>query len=94
MIFLSCLLVEHRLIIAHVRLLPLASEKERLLELRRFVADIEIGTTLLADTVFNVIPLVGRLPDDKSRLLAELDDAVARGDESSMSRYRRSIVSL
>lgn len=71
-----------------------ASERERLLELRRFVADIEIGTTLLADTVSNVIPLVGRLPDDKSRLLAELDDAVARGDESSMSRYRRSIVSL
>lgn len=71
-----------------------ASEMERVRELRRFVADLEIETTLLADTVSNAVPLVGRLPDDKSRMLDELDAAVACGDEAALSRYRRGIVSL
>lgn len=71
-----------------------ASEIERVRELRRFVADLEIETTLLADTVSNAVPTVGRLPGDKRRMLAELDGAIARCDEEAMTRYRRSIVSL
>ncbi len=48
----------------------------------------------MGHTVSNTVPLLGRLPEDRARLLRELDDALARFDESDLAAYRRGIVHL
>ncbi len=68
-----------------------APERERLEELRTFIDSLRIQTVLLADTRSNAVPLSGRLPGDRARLLRELDEALAGFDEPSYVAYRRSI---
>ncbi|MDE6445432.1 MAG: radical SAM protein [Alistipes sp.] len=68
-----------------------ASERERLEELRTFIAALTVPATLMAHTVSNTVPLLGRLPEERTRLLRELDDALARCDESDLAAYRRGI---
>lgn len=71
-----------------------ASERERLEELRAFIARLTISTTIMGHTVSNTVPLLGRLPEDRARLLRELDDALARRSEEELADYRRSIAHL
>lgn len=71
-----------------------AGEKERLRELRTFVEELTIPVTLMANTVSNAVPQLGRLPEDRARLLRELDEAAARVPESELAARRRSIVHL
>ncbi len=71
-----------------------AGERERLEELRAFIAALTVPATLMGHTVSNTVPLLGRLPEDRARLLRELDDALARFDESDLAAYRRGIVHL
>ena len=71
-----------------------AGERERLEELRAFIAALTVPATLMGHTVSNTVPLLGRLPEDHARLLSELDDALARFDESDLAAYRRGIVHL
>lgn len=68
-----------------------ASERERLWELRVFLSLLEIPVTIMANTVSNAVPLFGRLPEERSRLLRELDEALCRFDETVLSDYRRRI---
>ncbi|MDE6070119.1 MAG: radical SAM protein [Alistipes sp.] len=68
-----------------------AGERERLEELRTFIAELTIPTTLMGHTVSNAVPLLGRLPEDRARLLGEIDDALARFSEEELAAYRRSI---
>ena len=68
-----------------------ASERERLEELRAFIAALRIPTVLQGDTVSNTVPLFGRLPEDRARLLAELDRACATQSEDTLATYRRQI---
>ena len=42
----------------------------------------------------NAFFLEGKLPDDKARLLSELDDILQRCDENDLRRYRESLPSL
>ncbi len=79
--------------VAAGRFVPMP-ERERLEELRELVAGLEGPLTLLADTVSNPVPLCGRLPEDRARMLAELDAALAATDEATLSEYRRGIVHL
>ena len=58
-----------------------ATEHERLLELRTFISRLHIETTLLGNTVSNTIPFIGMIPNDKIRLLNELDLAIKNIDE-------------
>ena len=71
-----------------------AGERERLEELRAFIARLTIPTTIMGHTVSNTVPLLGHLPEDRARLLRELGDALARFDESDLAAYRRGIVHL
>ena len=57
------------------------SEHARLLELRSFISALNIRTTLLGNTVSNIIPFVGMIPDDKVRILKELDAAILQNSE-------------
>lgn len=79
--------------IAAGRFVPMP-ERERLAELRELVAGLDVPLTLLADTVSNPVPLCGRLPEDRARMLRELDAALVAADETSLSEYRRGIVHL
>ena len=71
-----------------------ASERERLEELRAFIARLTIPTTIMGHTVSNTVPLVGYLPEDQARLLRESDDALACRSEKELADYRRSIAHL
>lgn len=71
-----------------------AGERERLEELRTFVAELKIPTTLMGHTVSNAVPLLGRLPEDRARMLRELDEALARYSEEELADYRRGIEHL
>ena len=68
-----------------------ASERERLEELRTFIAELAVPTTLMGHTVSNTVPLLGRLPEERTRLLREIDDALARFSEKELAAYRRGI---
>ena len=71
-----------------------AGERERLEELREFIYQLDISTTISANTVSNLLPQFGRLPEDRSRLLYEIDNALAALDECTDAEYRRSIEHL
>lgn len=71
-----------------------ASEHERLLELRTFISALNIRATLLGNTVSNTIPFVGMIPDDKVRILKELDAAILQSSEVELKQYRDGIRSL
>ena len=64
-----------------------ATEAERIDELRLFLELLEIPVVIAAHTVSNAVPLFGRLPEDRARLLRELD--AARGVD--FSDFRRQI---
>lgn len=68
-----------------------APERERLEELRTFIAALAIPATLMGHTVSNTVPLLGRLPEDRARMLRELDEALAHSSEAELQAYRRYI---
>jgi hypothetical protein len=59
----------------------LLSPREVLRETRRFIENITCRTTLTSDHYTNYLDLSGKLPEDKERLLAEIDRALS-WDES------------
>jgi len=71
-----------------------AGEKERLEELRTLISGLRIRTTVLANTVSNVVPFTGMLPNDKAMILRMIDEALSSFDEDDMRMYRESIESL
>lgn len=68
-----------------------AGELERLDEVRTLLERLEIATTIAGQTVSNPVPLFGRLPEDRARLLRELDDARTTLHETALAKYRRNI---
>lgn len=68
-----------------------AGEHERLRELRTFLAELQVPCTIMGHTVSNTVPLLGRLPEERGRLLLRLDEALERTDERSLAAYRRGI---
>lgn len=71
-----------------------ASEHERLLELQTFISALNVNTTLLGNTVSNSIPFVGMIPNEKVRILRELDVAIQQNNELELKQYRDGIRSL
>jgi hypothetical protein len=58
--------------------LPTPEEFAR--ELRLFLGRLEVRSTIFrSNHASNYVPLAGRLPKDKARLVAELEDAIQRG---------------
>ena len=71
-----------------------ATEQERLLELRTFIGALRLKTTLLGNTVSNTVPFAGMIPNDKVRILNELDAAIKQIGETELREYRDNITSL
>lgn len=73
-----------------------ASEYERIEELKTLIANIhsDAPTTILANTVSNPVPIVGRLPEDRQTMLAQLQSVLDNVGEDELARYRDSIISL
>jgi radical SAM superfamily enzyme YgiQ (UPF0313 family) len=71
-----------------------ASETEKLYELKSFIKNLDITTTINASTVSNTAPFIAELPKDKEDILEALQGIIERFDEACLSNYRNSIVSL
>jgi radical SAM superfamily enzyme YgiQ (UPF0313 family) len=57
-----------------------ASPREALQEVRLLLEQIEVPLALVSDHITNYLPLFGRLPEDRQKLLAALDHTLAQSD--------------
>lgn len=71
-----------------------AGERERLEELREFLSRLDIPTVISANTVSNLLPQFGHMPDERRRLLFEIECALSSMDDSTAAGCRRSISHL
>ncbi|WP_416996934.1 B12-binding domain-containing radical SAM protein [Alistipes dispar] len=72
------------------RFVPM-SERERLEELRTFLKELTVPVTISANTVSNAVPLFGRLPEDRARMIGRIDEALASLTEADLTGYRQRI---
>ena len=72
------------------RFVPM-SERERLEELRTFLKELTVPVTISANTVSNAVPLFGRLPEDRVRMIGRIDEALASLTEADLTGYRQGI---
>lgn len=72
------------------RFVPM-SERERLEELRTFLKELTVPVTISANTVSNAVPLFGRLPEDRARMIGRIDEALASLTEADLTGYRQGI---
>lgn len=70
------------------------SEHEKYREIRALVEHLDIPTHIALMGASNAFFLEGKLPDDKARLLSELDRILQRYDENDLRRYRENLPSL
>ena len=66
-------------------------EHEKYRELRTLVESLTIPTYFAAMGASNAIQLSGRLPQDKEKLLAALDQILSEVSEEDLRRYRRNL---
>ncbi len=73
-----------------------SSERERLEELKTLIFNLMPDTpvTILANTISNPVPLVGYLPNERAKLVAEIQNILDTVSEDELTRYRSSIRSL
>ena len=69
-------------------------EIEKLYEQKILIETLSIETMLYANTVSNTAPMSGRLPHDKERMLAVLQNAIDTLDEDTLRYYRNGIAHL
>lgn len=69
-------------------------EIERLVEMRTLIDRLNIRVNLLGHHISNTVPVTGALPDDKTAILREFDNAIARFPENELKAYRNSICHL
>lgn len=66
-------------------------ELEKLQEQKTLIENLTIQTTLYANTISNTAPMVGKLPQDKEKMIKLLQYAIDNIDESELKRYRKNI---
>ena len=71
-----------------------ATEAERFEELRELVRCIEVPTVFKAEHVTLPEPIRGRLPEDRNRLLAQLDRLVDDANAGKLDGFRQMVVGL
>ena len=71
-----------------------ATEAERFEELREFVACLEIPTVFKAEHVTLPEPIRGRLPEDRTRLLAQLDRLTDDARAGKLDNFRSMVMGL
>ena len=72
------------------------TEREKFVSLRSTGKNAQALSCLLytSNTVSNTVPFVGMIPNDRVRVLNELDSAIKNAGEKELRRYRDSIRSL
>lgn len=68
-----------------------ASELEKLFELKTFISYLDIPTIIFANTVSNTAPFTVQLPHDKEDIIKRLQKVIDSTDEGELLRYRNSI---
>lgn len=71
-----------------------AGEKERIEELQTFIRNLQIQTHLLANTTSNYYPVTAYLPDEREKVIGELQYILDNTDESEMAAYRQNLKTL
>ncbi|MDL2226807.1 radical SAM protein [Deltaproteobacteria bacterium OttesenSCG-928-M10] len=71
-----------------------SSELERTRELQTFIQNLDIDTMLLSHHVTVNTPIVGKMPAEKGRMLAELQNVIDNFDEEKHRNRRTKITSM
>ena len=71
-----------------LRLLEISVWMEKLEELRALVEELSIPVWFATLGSSNAVFVEGRLPEERQRLLGELDHALAKGSEGALRSYR------
>lgn len=71
-----------------------AGEMEKLAEVRTLIAELTVPVIFAALGASNLYSFQGRLPEDRERLLAELERACREADEGALRRYREELPHL
>lgn len=71
-----------------------ATEVERLEEMKEFISDLMIDTVFIAEHVTIPIPVRGKLPQDKAKMLAQLDKEIEMAKKGQMDHFREHVHSL
>lgn len=71
-----------------------ASELERTIELKTFIEHLNIVCGVESTHITNGIPMSGHLPEEKDKMLSELQWSIDHFDEANMRRRRESLHSV
>ena len=71
-----------------------SDELEKYKEIRTLIKNLQIPTLFAAMGASNAYQFCGRLPEDKTKLLAFLDEIIENIDESELRRYRKNVTHL
>lgn len=71
-----------------------ATEFERVQELKCFIEHLETKTKVLANHVSIATPVIGKMPEDRSKMLKVLQDTIDDFDEGELRKYREQLRQL
>lgn len=71
-----------------------SGEVEKILELKTLIERLSISTVIHANTISNLAPFIGRLPQDKARIIQLLEQVAANADENTLLDFRKNICHL
>jgi len=71
-----------------------ATELERIEELKYFVEHLETKTKVLANHVSIATPVIGKIPEDRPKILKVLQDTLDDFDEGELRQYREQLRQL
>lgn len=71
-----------------------AGEKERIEELQVFISNLQIRTHLFANSKSNYYPVTAYLPNEREKMIGQLQYILDTVDESEMVEYRNNLKSL
>lgn len=71
-----------------------ATEVERMEEMREFVADLTVPTVFKAEHVTIPERVAGKLPEDRKRLLKQLDRMTAEAKAGKLDHFRETVMGL
>lgn len=71
-----------------------ATEFERVQELKCFIENLETKTKVFANHVSMATPVLGKIPEDRHKMLKELQDTIDDFDEDELRRYREQLRQL
>ncbi|WP_416178069.1 hypothetical protein [Dialister sp.] len=74
-----------------------ATEKERIQEIRTLISELNIPITINSGTSTSTVRFEVKLPEEKEKILKELDDVLDKFDvntEIALERWRHSMLSV